>query len=293
MKSGFVNIIGKPNAGKSTLLNAFVGEKLAIVTPKAQTTRHRIKGILTTDSYQIVFSDTPGIIEAKYALQKVMMRFVEESLEDADLLLWVIDVSENDKKNDKKLISLLSQHQERLMIILNKIDLINQKTLENKVLEWQQLFPNVPIFPISASNRFQVDLLLEKIVEKLPQHPAYFDEDTLTDKTERFFAAEILREKIFLHYQKEVPYSTDVQIVSFKESEELLHIQAEIIVERDSQKGILIGKGGNNLKKVGTEARKEMEQFFGKKVHLEQFVKVEKNWRKQEKWLKRLGYQAN
>lgn len=291
MKSGFVNIIGKPNAGKSTLLNALVGEKLAIVTPKAQTTRHRIKGILTTDSYQIVFSDTPGIIEAKYALHKVMMRFVEECLEDADLLLWVIDASDNEK--DEKLISLLSKHQDRLMIILNKIDLINQKTLENKVLEWQQLFPNVPIFPISASNRFQIDELLQKIVEKLPQHPAYFDEDALTDKTERFFAAEILREKIFLHYQKEVPYSTDVQIVSFKESEELLHIQAEIIVERDSQKGILIGKGGKDLKKVGTEARKEMEQFFGKKVHLEQFVKVEKDWRKQEKWLKRLGYQAD
>lgn len=291
MKSGFVNIIGKPNAGKSTLLNAFVGEKLAIVTPKAQTTRHRIKGILTTDSYQIVFSDTPGIIEAKYALHKVMMRFVEESLEDADLLLWVIDVS-NDEK-DEKLISLLSHHQEHLMIILNKIDLINQKTLENKVKEWQQLFPNVPIFPISASNRFQIDELLQKIVEKLPQHPAYFDEEALTDKTERFFAAEILREKIFLHYQKEVPYSTDVQIIAFKESEEILHIQAEIIVERDSQKGILIGKGGKDLKKVGTEARKEMEQFFGKKVYLEQFVKVEKDWRKQKKWLKRLGYQAD
>lgn len=291
MKSGFVNIIGKPNAGKSTLMNALVGEKLAIVTPKAQTTRHRIKGILTTDSYQIVFSDTPGIIEAKYALHKVMMRFVEECLEDADLLLWVIDASDNEK--DEKLISLLSKHQNRLMIILNKIDLINQKTLENKVLEWQQIFPNVPIFPISASNRFQIDVLLQKIVEKLPQHPAYFDEEALTDKTERFFAAEILREKIFLHYQKEVPYSTDVQIVAFKESEELLHIQAEIIVERDSQKGILIGKGGKDLKKVGTEARKEMEQFFGKKVHLEQFVKVEKDWRKQEKWLKRLGYQAD
>lgn len=291
MKSGFVNIIGKPNAGKSTLMNVLVGEKLAIVTPKAQTTRHRIKGILTTDSYQIVFSDTPGIIEAKYALHKVMMRFVEECLEDADLLLWVIDASDNEK--DEKLISLLSKHQDRLMIILNKIDLINQKTLENKVLEWQQIFPNVPILPISASNRFQIDVLLQKIIEKLPQHPAYFDEEALTDKTERFFAAEILREKIFLHYQKEVPYSTDVQIVAFKESEELLHIQAEIIVERDSQKGILIGKGGKDLKKVGTEARKEMEQFFGKKVHLEQFVKVEKDWRKQEKWLKRLGYQVD
>jgi GTP-binding protein Era len=291
MKSGFVNIVGKPNAGKSTLMNVLVGEKLAIVTPKAQTTRHRIKGILTTDSYQIVFSDTPGIIEAKYALHKVMMRFVEECLEDADLLLWVIDASDNEK--DEKLISLLSKHQDRLMIILNKIDLINQKTLENKVLEWQQIFPNVPILPISASNRFQIDVLLQKIIEKLPQHPAYFDEEALTDKTERFFAAEILREKIFLHYQKEVPYSTDVQIVAFKESEELLHIQAEIIVERDSQKGILIGKGGKDLKKVGTEARKEMEQFFGKKVHLEQFVKVEKDWRKQEKWLKRLGYQVD
>ncbi|PKQ68064.1 GTPase Era [Raineya orbicola] len=291
MKSGFVNIIGKPNAGKSTLMNALVGEKLAIVTPKAQTTRHRIKGILTTDSYQIVFSDTPGIIEAKYALHKVMMKFVEESLEDADLLLWVIDVSDNEE--DEKLITLLSQHQDRLMIILNKIDLINQKTLESKVLEWQQLFPNVPILPISAINQFQTDVLLQKIVERLPEHPAYFDEDALTDKTERFFAAEILREKVFLHYQKEVPYSTDVQIISFKEKEGILHIQAEIIVERESQKGILIGKGGKDLKKVGTEARKEMEQFFGKKVHLEQFVKVEKDWRKQEKWLKRLGYQVD
>ncbi|MCS6795732.1 MAG: GTPase Era [Raineya sp.] len=290
MKAGFVNIIGKPNAGKSTLLNALVGEKLAIVTPKAQTTRHRIKGIVTTDEYQIVFSDTPGIIEAKYALHKVMMKFVEESLEDADILLFVVDITDTEK--DEKIIQLLQKYTQFLLIALNKIDLIDQKTLENKVHEWQRIFPSVPILPISASNYFQLDTLLKLIVEKLPEHPPYFDVDELTDKTERFFAAEILREKIFLHYEKEVPYSTDVQIISFKESEDIIRIQAEIIVERESQKGIIIGKGGKDLKKIGTEARKEMEQFFGKKVHLEQFVKVEKNWRKQEKWLKRLGYQV-
>ncbi len=291
MKAGFVNIVGKPNAGKSTLLNVLVGEKLAIVTPKAQTTRHRIKGILTTDSYQVVFSDTPGFIEAKYALHKVMMKFVEECLEDADILLWVIDV--NDEEKDEKLIQLLKTHQEKLLLVLNKVDLVNQTTLEKKVSEWKTYFPDTPIVPISAHTNFQIDVLWKYILDKLPEHPPYFDEDALTDKPERFFAAEILREKIFLHYQKEIPYSTDVQIVAFKESEEILHIQAEIIVERDSQKGILIGKGGKDLKKVGTEARKEMEQFFGKKVHLEQFVKVEKNWRKQEKCLKRLGYRAD
>lgn len=288
MKAGFVNIIGKPNAGKSTLMNSLVGEKLAIVTPKAQTTRHRIMGIVTGTDYQIVYSDTPGIIEAKYALHKAMMKLVEQSLEDADVLLWVIDIT--DKEKDEKLIQLLQKHQHCLMIVLNKIDLVSQEELQHKTNEWQKIFPHVPIISVSALQGTNLPYLFEQILAKLPEHPPYFETDELTDKPERFFAAEILREKIFLHYRQEVPYCTDVQITSFKESDDIIHIQAEIIVERESQKAIIIGKEGKDLKKVGTEARLEMEKFFGKKVYLEQFVKVRKDWRKQEKWLRRLGY---
>ncbi|MCU0439119.1 MAG: GTPase Era [Raineya sp.] len=287
-KAGFVNIIGKPNAGKSTLMNALMGEKLSIITSKAQTTRHRITGILTGEDYQIVYSDTPGIIDPKYPLQKAMMNFVQQSLEDADILLWVIDATDTEAQD--LVIEKVKRANTNLVIALNKIDLIAQEKAQEIIAFWQKEFPNMSIVPISALNKFNTDVLLEKIKDSLPEHPAYYDEDTLTDKSERFFASEIIREKIFLYYDQEIPYSTETIITSFKETETIIRIQAEIIVERDSQKGILIGKGGKSLKKVGVEARKDMEAFFGKQVHLEQFVKVEKDWRKQERHLSRFGY---
>jgi GTP-binding protein Era len=287
-KAGFVNIIGKPNAGKSTLMNALMGEKLSIITSKAQTTRHRITGILTGEDYQIVYSDTPGIIDPKYPLQKAMMNFVQQSLEDADILLWVIDATDTEAQD--LVIEKVKRAHTNLVIALNKIDLIAQEKAQEIISFWQKEFPNMPVVPISALNKFNTDVLLEKIKDSLPEHPAYYDEDTLTDKSERFFASEIIREKIFLYYDQEIPYSTEVVITSFKETETIIRIQAEIIVERDSQKGILIGKGGKSLKKVGIEARKDMEAFFGKQIHLEQFVKVEKDWRKQERHLSRFGY---
>ncbi|KOY87903.1 GTPase Era [bacterium 336/3] len=287
-KAGFVNIIGKPNAGKSTLMNALMGEKLSIITSKAQTTRHRITGVLTGEDYQIVYSDTPGIIDPKYPLQKAMMNFVQQSLEDADILLWVIDAT--DPEAQDLVIEKIKRANTNLVIGLNKIDLVAQEKAQEIMSFWQKEFPNMSIVPISALNKFNTDVLLEKIKDALPEHPAYYDNDTLTDKSERFFASEIIREKIFLYYDQEIPYSTETVITSFKETETIIRIQAEIIVERDSQKGILIGKGGKSLKKVGVEARKDMEAFFGKQVHLEQFVKVEKDWRKQERQLSRFGY---
>lgn len=287
-KAGFVNIIGKPNAGKSTLMNALMGEKLSIITSKAQTTRHRITGVLTGEDYQIVYSDTPGIIDPKYPLQKAMMNFVQQSLEDADILLWVIDAT--DPEAQDLVIEKIKRANTNLVIGLNKIDLVAQEKAQEIISLWQKEFPNMSIVPISALNKFNTDVLLEKIKDALPEHPAYYDNDTLTDKSERFFASEIIREKIFLYYDQEIPYSTETVITSFKETETIIRIQAEIIVERDSQKGILIGKGGKSLKKVGVEARKDMEAFFGKQVHLEQFVKVEKDWRKQERQLSRFGY---
>jgi len=287
-KAGFVNIIGKPNAGKSTLMNALMGEKLSIITSKAQTTRHRITGILTGEDYQIVYSDTPGIIDPKYPLQKAMMNFVQQSLEDADILMWVIDAT--DPEAQDLVIEKVKRANTNLVIALNKIDLVTQEKSQEIINFWQNQFPEMSIVPISALNKFNTELLLEKIKNALPEHPAYYDEDTLTDKSERFFASEIIREKIFLYYDQEIPYSSEIVITSFKETDTIIRIQAEIIVERDSQKGILIGKGGKSLKKVGVEARKDMEAFFGKQVHLEQFVKVEKDWRKQERQLSRFGY---
>lgn len=287
-KSGFVNIIGKPNAGKSTLMNALMGEKLAIVTAKAQTTRHRIMGVLTGEDFQIVYSDTPGIIDPKYPLQKAMMSFVNQSLEDADILLWVIDAT--DTENQDLVIAKLQRVSTAIVIALNKIDLLSQDKAQSIIDKLQADFPETDIVPVSALNKFNTDVLLDKIKTALPEHPAYYDEDTLTDKSERFFAAEIIREKIFLNYGQEVPYCCEVQIVSFKEDENIIRIQAEIIVERDTQKGIVIGKEGKSLKKVGVEARKDMEAFFGKQIHLEQRVKVEKDWRKQERQLGRFGY---
>jgi GTP-binding protein Era len=290
-KSGFVNIIGKPNAGKSTLMNVLVGEKLSIITPKAQTTRHRIMGIITGEDFQIVYSDTPGIIEPKYSLQKAMMNFVQQSLEDADILLWVIDVCDTEQLD--LVIEKLQKTNTPLIIALNKVDLFSQDKVQVLIEKFCKDFPKAQIVPISALNGFNIDLLLEKIKTLLPEHPPYFDEDSLTDKPERFFAAEIIREKIFLNYEQEIPYCCEVQIVSFKESEKIIRIEAEIIVERESQKGIIIGKGGNALKKVGIEARKDMEAFFGKQVYLQQSVKVAKDWRKQERQLSRFGYILN
>jgi GTP-binding protein Era len=287
-KAGFVNIIGKPNAGKSTLMNALMGEKLSIITAKAQTTRHRIMGILTGENYQIVYSDTPGIIDPKYPLQKAMMNFVQQSLEDADILLWVIDVT--DFENQDLVIAKLQRVQTSIIIALNKVDLLSQEKVQERIVQLQKDFPTSPIVPLSALTKFNTDFLLERIKETLPEHPAYYDEDTLTDKSERFFASEIIREKIFLNYEQEIPYCCEVQITSFKEDEKIIRIQAEIIVERDTQKGIVIGKEGKSLKKVGIEARKDMEAFFGKQIHLEQRVKVEKDWRKQERQLGRFGY---
>ncbi|GAB4490016.1 MAG: GTPase Era [Raineya sp.] len=287
-KAGFVNIIGKPNAGKSTLMNALMGEKLSIITSKAQTTRHRIMGVLTGEGFQIVYSDTPGIIDPKYPLQKAMMNFVSQSLEDADVLLWVIDAT--DTENQDLVIAKLQKVHTPIIIALNKIDLLLQEVVQARIESLQKDFPRTQVIPISALSKFNTDFLLESIKKTLPEHPAYYDEDTLTDKSERFFAAEIIREKIFLYYEQEIPYCSEVQIVSFKEDENIIRIQAEIIVERDTQKGIIIGKEGKSIKKVGIEARKDMEAFFGKQIHLEQRVKVEKDWRKQEKQLSRFGY---
>lgn len=287
-KSGFVNIIGKPNAGKSTLMNALMGEKLSIITAKAQTTRHRIIGVLTGKDFQIVYSDTPGIIDPKYPLQKAMMNFVNQSLEDADILLWVIDATDTDSQD--LVIAKLQKVSTPIVIALNKIDLLSQDKVQNTLEKLQTEFPEAKIIPVSALEQFNIDFLLENLKATLPEHPAYYDADTLTDKSERFFAAEIIREKIFLNYEQEIPYCCEVQIVSFKEDENIIRIQAEIIVERDTQKGIIIGKEGKALKKVGIEARKDMEAFFGKQIHLEQRVKVEKDWRRQERQLSRFGY---
>ena len=287
-KAGFVNIIGKPNAGKSTLMNALMGEKLSIITYKAQTTRHRIMGIMSGDDFQIVYSDTPGYIEPKYELQKTMMSFVQESLEDADILLLVIDPQ--DTFDDQGLLEKIRQSSTPLLIVLNKIDLLEQAKVFALLEEWQQAFPQAEIIPLSALQQFNIEKLFERIMALLPEHPAYFDKEEMTDKSERFLAAEMIREQIFLNYEQEIPYSTDVQITTFKEYTDQIHIHAEIFVERDSQKGIIIGKKGEALKKVGTEARKSMEEFFKKKVFLEQHVKVEPDWRKNKQKLQRLGY---
>ena len=287
-KAGFVSIVGKPNVGKSTLMNALIGQKLSITTAKAQTTRHRIFGILTGDDFQIVYSDTPGLIDPKYALQKSMMGFVSESLQDADLILVVIDAFDEPKEN--KLVDLIESSSAPKLLVINKVDLSNQNDLEKQVELWQNTLKDVMIIPVSALNNFNVDQLLREILALMPKHPPYFPEGDLTDKTERFFASEIIREKIFLNYKKEIPYSCEVVIDSFKDEDEIAKIRAVIYVERDSQKGIIIGKGGASLKKVGVEARADLEAFLGKKVFLETHVKVEKDWRKKQLKLERFGY---
>ncbi len=289
-RAGFVNIVGNPNVGKSTLMNDLVGERVSIITSKAQTTRHRIMGIVNTPEYQIVFSDTPGVLAPKYKLQESMLNFSEGALTDADILLYVTDVVEDPTKN-ADFLAKVAKEKIPVLLVINKIDLVkDQKQLEDIVIKWESLLPNAEIFPTSAKEHFNVKGVMERIVQLLPESAPYFGKDALTDKPARFFVTEIIREKILLNYDKEVPYSTEVIVEKFDESADSIHIMTVIYVERDSQKGIIIGKGGSMLKKVGTEARKDIEKFFGKRVYLEMFVKVEPNWRNRENKLKAFGY---
>ncbi|MEQ8629401.1 GTPase Era [Ekhidna sp.] len=287
-KAGFVNIIGRPNVGKSTLLNALMGEKLAITSSKAQTTRHRMFGILTEENYQIVFSDTPGAIDPAYKLQEKMMGYVQTALDDADIILFMVALE--DKNEYPELIEMAQKAQAPVIFLLNKTDTSKGSQAFDKSNYWKELYPDLEIMNISALEKQGTDDLLNRILELLPNHPAYFPEDELTDKSERFICAEIIREKIFLNYQQEIPYSSEVVVTSFKEEDKIIRIEAEIFVERNSQKGIIIGKKAESIKKVGTEARKDMEAFFGKKIHLQTFVKVEKDWRKDERKLSKFGY---
>lgn len=289
-KSGFVNIVGNPNVGKSTLMNDLVGERVSIITSKAQTTRHRIMGIVNTPEYQIVFSDTPGVLSPKYKLQESMLGYSEGALTDADVLLYVTDVVEDPTKN-ADFLAKVAKEKIPVLLVINKIDLLkSQEELVEVVDKFKKLFPNAEVFPTSAKEHFNVDNLMKRIVELLPEGEPYFGKDALTDKPARFFVTEIIREKILLNYDKEVPYSAEVIVEKFEEKEKSIHIMAVIYVERDSQKGILIGKGGSMLKKVGVEARKDIETFFGKSVFLELFVKVEPNWRNRENKLRQFGY---
>lgn len=286
-KAGFVSIVGKPNVGKSTLMNKLVGENLSIITAKAQTTRHRIMGILNGEDFQIVYSDTPGILEPKYELQQAMMSYVKVSLEDADLILLVVDVGE---QYDEQLFSRFKVLQTPILLLINKIDRAKGPAVEDKVRYWKALLNPKEIIPVSALTGENVDRVLTSIKNLLPEHPGYYPKDDLTDRSERFFASEIIREKILLNYEQEIPYSVEVGIESFKDEETIIRIRATIYVERESQKGILIGKGGSSLKKVGTEARMDLEKFFSKKIFLETRVKVSDNWRKQKQKLKQFGY---
>lgn len=293
-KSGFVNIVGNPNVGKSTLMNLLVGEKISIITSKAQTTRHRIMGIVNTPDMQIVYSDTPGVLRPNYKLQENMLNFSESALGDADVLLYVTDVVEKIEKNDFFLLKV-ARIESPLILVINKIDLLSgQKELEKKVEAWKDILPKAEIIPISAGNKFNVDYLQKRIESFIPESPPYFEKDAMTDRPARFFVTEIIREKILLYYQKEIPYSTEVIVELFKETtDDLLHIKTVIIVERESQKGIIIGDQGKALKKVGSMARKDLERFFEKKVFLELFVKVEKDWRNRDNILRNFGYKLD
>lgn len=288
-KAGFVNIVGNPNVGKSTLMNQLVGERISIATFKAQTTRHRIMGIVNTDDMQIVFSDTPGVLKPNYKMQEMMLAFSESALADADVLLYVTDVVENPEKN-MDFLEKVKKMTIPVLFLINKIDESDQNKLGDIVEKWHSLLPNAEILPISAKNKFGVDMLLKRIKELLPESPAFFDKDQLTDKPARFFVSEIIREKILLYYDKEIPYSVEVRVERFKEDEKRIHINAVIYVERDSQKGIIIGHQGIALKKVNTEARKALEKFFNKSIFLETFVKVDKDWRSSQKELDAFGY---
>ena len=290
-KAGFVNIVGNPNVGKSTLMNELVGERLSIITAKAQTTRHRIMGIVNADDYQIVFSDTPGVLSPKYKLQESMLEFSQEALVDADILLYVTDVVEDPTKNRAFLDRVAANRNFPVLLVINKIDLLKgNDDLERIIDRWKEILPQAEVFPTSALAKFNVSSIMKRIVELLPDSPPFFGKDALTDKPARFFVTEIIREKILLDYDKEVPYATEVLVEKFHETENSIHIMAVIFVERDSQKGIIIGRGGAKLKKVGIEARKDIEQFFGKKVMLELFVKVEKDWRNRDNKLRAFGY---
>lgn len=291
-KAGFVNIVGNPNVGKSTLMNVLVGERISIATFKAQTTRHRIMGICNTDEMQIVFSDTPGVLKPSYKLQESMLNFSTSALADADVLLYVTDVVETiDKHSD--FVEKVAQLDVPVLVLINKIDLTNQNKLAELVEAWQALLPKAEVIPISAANKFNIDYVMKRVKELLPDSPPYFDKDQWTDKPARFFVTEIIREKILLYYAKEIPYSVEVVVEQFKEETSKIHINAVIYVERESQKGIIIGRQGRALKKVATEARKALERFFGKNIYLETFVKVDKDWRNSDKELRNFGYQLD
>lgn len=288
--SGFVNIVGNPNVGKSTLMNALVGEKLSIITQKAQTTRHRIMGIVNGEDYQIVFSDTPGVLKPSYKLQEQMLDFSRSALTDADVLLYITDIQDNIEKN-ADFVDSVRKMNSHILLVINKIDLTTQDSLERLVDYWQKELPQAEVFTISAKEKFGIDTLMQRIIELLPECPPYFEKDRLTDKPARFFVNEIIREKILLNYDKEIPYSVEVEVESFQEEENLIRIKATIYVERDSQKGIIIGKGGASIKHVGIEARKDIEAFFEKQIYLELFVKVDKDWRQKDARLRHYGYE--
>jgi GTP-binding protein Era len=288
-KAGFVNIIGNPNVGKSTLMNAFVGERLSIITSKAQTTRHRILGIVNGEDFQILFSDTPGIIKPAYELQKSMMNFVKSAFEDADILIYMVEIGEKELK-DEDFFNKIKNSKIPVLLLINKIDKSTQEELEEKVAYWQEKVPNALVYPISALENFNIQNVLDKVIEILPVSPPFYPKDQLTDKPERFFVNETIREKILMHYKKEIPYSVEIETEEFIEEEKIIKIRAIIMVERETQKGIIIGHRGAALKRVGTEARKDLEKFFDKKIFLELYVKVNKNWRNDSRQLRRFGY---
>jgi len=288
-KAGFVNIIGNPNVGKSTLMNAFIGEKLSIITSKAQTTRHRILGIVNGEDFQVILSDTPGIIKPAYELQESMMDFVKSAFEDADILIYMVEIGEKELK-DEAFFNRITNSKIPVLLLLNKIDASNQEKLEEQAELWQKKVPNAEFFPISALTGFNVKEVFRRIIELLPESPPFYPKDQLTDKPERFFVNESIREKILMHYKKEIPYAVEVDTEEFFEEERIIKIRSVIMVERETQKGIIIGHKGSALKRVGVEARKDLEKFFGKQVHIELYVKVNKNWRSNQRQLKRFGY---
>ncbi len=288
-RAGYVNIIGNPNVGKSTLMNAFVGERLSIITSKAQTTRHRILGIVNGDDFQVLFSDTPGIIKPAYELQSSMMDFVKSAFEDADVLIYMVEIGEKELK-DEAFFNKIIHSKIPVLLLLNKIDKSNQEQLEEQMQLWKEKVPNAEIYPISALENFNVQVVFNRIIELLPQSPPFYPKDALTDKPERFFVNETIREKILLNYDKEIPYAVEIETEEFKEDDNIIRIRAVIMVERDTQKGIIIGHKGAALKKVGIQAREDLEKFFGKQIHLETYVKVNKDWRNNERQLRRFGY---
>ena len=288
-KAGYINIIGNPNVGKSTLMNALVGERLSIITSKAQTTRHRILGIVNEEDYQLIFSDTPGIIQPAYKLQENMMDFVHSAFQDADVLLYIVEIGEKHLK-DEKLFERLQNTKIPLLLLLNKIDTADQDFVLEQMAYWKEQLPNANIFPLSALNKFNIDSVMHRIKELIPECPPYFEKDAMTDKSERFFVCETIREKILKYYKKEIPYSVEVEVEEFIEEEDIIRIRSIIYVIRDSQKGIIIGHNGKSLKKVGSLARRDLEQFFQKKIFLELYVKVNKDWRNDDNQLKRFGY---